>query len=188
MVVSIVNGRVAYTPVEDPNTLRSDTVIALLDLVSEGPIEGLVDGLKSVYLDDTPVENADGSMNFNGVSIDQRTGEPDQAIIQGFDDIITSHSANVELTDTVNGTFTVTDSNVDAVKIRVRVPQLYEIKDNGDQVKYQIPYKIEMQTSVTAYAVILNRTIEGKTVAGYEEERWFQLPPGRGTVDVPHKP
>ena len=172
------NGRVAYTPVEDPNTLRSNTVIALLDLVSEGPIEGLVDGLKSVYLDDTPVENADGSMNFNGVSIDQRTGEPDQAIIQGFDDIVTSHSANVELTDTVTGTFTVTDSNVDAVKIRVRVPQLYEIKSNGDQVKYQIPYKIEMQTSVTAYAVILNRTIEGKTVAGYEEERWFQLPPG----------
>ena len=78
------NGRVAYTPVEDPNTLRSNTVIALLDLVSEGPIEGLVDGLKSVYLDDTPVENADGSMNFNGVSIDQTDRGTGSSYYSGF--------------------------------------------------------------------------------------------------------
>ena len=72
----------------------------------------------------------------------------------------------MELTDTVTGTFTVTDSNVDAVKIRVRVPQLYEIKSNGDQVKYQIPYKIEMQTSVTVYAVILNQHDRGEDRCG----------------------
>ena len=170
----------AYVPREDPNTLRSNTVVTLLELLSEGPIEGLVDGLKSVYLDNTPIENddAEGTKNFNGIGVTQRMGEPDQDVIRGFEDTTTPTQVGTLLTDTINGVFTVTDANVDAVRISLNVPQLYQIKDSGDQVAYQIPIQVERQTGMSSYTTVLEHTIKGKTVAGYVEQRRFPVPKG----------
>ena len=168
-----------YNPTEDPNTLQSNTFVSLLDLLSEGEVGGLVDGLRSVYFDNTPLQNADGTFNFSGVGVIERKGLPDQDVIPGFEDVLSTITVGTKLTVGIRGLFTITDSNVTAIRIRMRVPQLFMITDKGDQIRHSIPIKIELQTRTSSYTTIFERTIHGKTVAGYTEEYRFDLPKGQ---------
>jgi predicted phage tail protein len=74
-------GRVAQ---EAPDTLRSIAYAKVLDLVAEGEIEGLADGLKSVYFNNTPLQNDNGTFNFSGASVVSTRGTQDQSYIEGF--------------------------------------------------------------------------------------------------------
>lgn len=71
-------------PEEAPNTLVSRATARIVEMLSQGPIVGLVDGARSIRFDDIPLMNADGSFNFDGVDWDERTGEPDQTYMEGF--------------------------------------------------------------------------------------------------------
>lgn len=71
-------------PVEGPDTLRSRSFARVLDLISEGEIRGLVAGNQSIYLDQVSIQNADGTLNFQGVSVETRSGTQDQPHIAGF--------------------------------------------------------------------------------------------------------
>ena len=84
----------ARVAVEDPDSLQSHQFAKVIDLISEGPIGGLVDGLRSVYLDDTPVQSADGTMNFTGLTLSYRNGTNDQSAIEGFTDVENESSVN----------------------------------------------------------------------------------------------
>ena len=89
---------------EAPDSLRSKASARVMDLISEGEIEGLVDGLKSVYLDDTPIENADGSFNFSGVALEARPGTQQQGYVPGFAAVENEVAVGVEvITDTISG-------------------------------------------------------------------------------------
>ena len=68
-------------PTEDPNTLHSTGSAQVIDLVSEGEIEGLVDGAKSIFFDDTPLQDSAGNYNFEDVVWDARQGAQGQAYI-----------------------------------------------------------------------------------------------------------
>ena len=70
---------------EAPNTLQTTTIVRVLEVISEGEIVGLAtnDG-RSIYFDDTPVQNADQSFNFQNVFYDYRTGLASQPIMNGF--------------------------------------------------------------------------------------------------------
>ena len=92
----------ARVPVEDPDSLRSIEYAKVIDLVSEGEIGGLVDGLKSIYLDDTPIENEDGSLNYTGVVFENTTGTQDQTSIPGFSGVYSEQSVSVEVRNTGN--------------------------------------------------------------------------------------
>src|ERR1051325_9853163 len=85
------------TPVESPDSLRSIASFRILDAVSEGEIGGLVNGLQSIYLDETPLANADGSLNFQNVHIDQRTGTQDQDYIPGYASVENEVGIGIEL-------------------------------------------------------------------------------------------
>ena len=70
--------------VEAPNTLQSDTIVRVLEVISEGEIDGIVGGLKGVYFDNTPIQTADGTNNYENISIELRNGLPDQEYMAGF--------------------------------------------------------------------------------------------------------
>ena len=53
-------GGSSHTPTEENDTLQSVQFASVLDLLSEGEIEGLDDGNKSVFLDNTPIQNPSG--------------------------------------------------------------------------------------------------------------------------------
>ena len=85
--------------IETPDSLQSKAIARVLDLVSEGPIGGLVNGLQSVFLDDTPVQNADGSLNFQGCNVAFVPGTQDQDYIAGFPDSESETAVEVEVTN-----------------------------------------------------------------------------------------
>ena len=82
---------------EAPDSLRSKAYARVVDLISEGEIEGLVDGLQSVYLDDTPIQNPDGSTNFSGVTLETRNGSQQQSYVPGFSSVENEVVVGVEV-------------------------------------------------------------------------------------------
>lgn len=133
--------------VESPNTLRSTAIARVVDLIGEGPIRGLVNGLQSVFFDGTPVENEDGSLNFQGFKYDTRLGFPDQEYMPGFSEIETEQVVETEVTRE-NGRIVrqINNLNVDAVRVRIRIPNLssQNIK-TGDLKPTSVEFRIEVK-------------------------------------------
>ena len=109
---------------EAPDSLRSKAYARVVDLISEGEIEGLVDGLQSVYLDDTPIQNADGTANFSGITLETRNGSQQQSYVPGFSSVENEVVVGVEVKASQSIVRSITDPDVDAVRIKVSVPQL----------------------------------------------------------------
>jgi predicted phage tail protein len=106
------------------DSLRSTSYVRALDVISEGPIEGLVDGLRSVYLDDTRLQNADGTFNFQGFKIVERNGDAAQAPIEGFSSVESITSVGVRVQQAAPVVRTITNPNTDAVLVTIGVPAL----------------------------------------------------------------
>lgn len=141
-------GGSSHVPSEAPNTLRSKQVARVLDLVCEGPIEGLVDGLRSVYLDDTPVMNPDGTRNFAGVTARWRTGTQGQAYLPDFSAAESEQAVGVEVKAATPVVRTVTDEDVNAVRITVSVPQLtFQDTTTGDLRGTDVTIAVDIQAN-----------------------------------------
>ncbi len=163
-----------HVPSEEPNTLRSRATARILDLVSEGPITGLVDGAKSIYFDDVPLQASDGSANFEGVTWEQRFGTPDQTPIAGFPDVESEVLVNNEVRNDKPVTMAVTHPDTDAIRLKLRVPALYKREEDGDVVRTSITLAIEVQPSGGSYTEVRRPVIYGKCVGPYEEQ--YRIP------------
>lgn len=141
-------GNSARVPVEDKDSLRSKAFAKVVDLVSEGEIEGLVDGLKSVYLDGTPIQNADGSYNFTGVELTDRLGTQDQSSIPGFSSVEVSFAVGIKATTSSSVVRQITNANADAVRVTIGIPQLtFQDTTNGDLKGTEVRYAIDLQSN-----------------------------------------
>lgn len=170
------NGR---TPVETPDSLHSMAVARIIDLVSEGEIRGLVDGNQSIYLNQVPIQNPDGGLNFAGVTVDTRSGTQDQEYIPGFPSVENEISVNVELRSDQPVVRTVSGSDLSAVRIRLAVPSLQKVdEESGDRNGYSISYAVDLSVDGGAYTTVLNDAITGKTTTQYERSRRIDLPAG----------
>ena len=123
-------------PAEIDDTLRTVASVAILDGIGEGEIEGLVDGLKSVYLDDTPILNEDGEENFAGVSVAWRYGTLNQTPISGFSGAESEQNVGVKVEQANPITRTITSANLTHIAVRVQTPRLTEIASN-DKYHYE---------------------------------------------------
>ena len=169
------------TPTTDADTLDSKSYANVLDLICEGPIEGLKDGLKSVYLNNTPIENSDGSYNFSDVSYQFREGTSDQLKINGFDKAATTVPVNRRITkdspDNNGETETVaTSDSIDAVRVILRFPALQNIEDDGDITGTSVQYKIQMSVDGGAFVDRITETLSGRTGDLYKRDYDITLP------------
>jgi predicted phage tail protein len=141
------SGSSARVPVESPNTLRSSATARVLDLIGEGPIAGLVNGAQSIFFDDTPLENSDGSVNFKGVYWEFRNGYPDQDPMSGFDEVETEQIVETEVTRQ-NGAVVrqISNADVNAARIRMRFPNMsFQDSSTGDLKPTSVELKIEVK-------------------------------------------
>lgn len=177
----------ASTPkpaVESPNTLQSKTTGRIIDVLSEGEIEGLVSGAQSIYLDDTPLQNSDETYNFQGLTWEAKSGTPDQAALSGFPQTENEIDVGAELTKTTSLVRTISESDIDAVRVKVRIPQLTYQDSNGNLRGSSVQFQIEIQANGGAYelATLKNDTnpvtIEGKNTSVYEAQYRVDLPAG----------
>jgi len=172
------------TPVEAPNTLRSKTQGRILDLIAHGPIVGLVNGLQSVELDDTPLQNADGSFNFSGVTVHTREGYPDQDYVPGFPAVENSIEINTEVKYDTPVVRRVSNDEADAVVVTVQLSALSESSaSSGDMNGYSVPVAIDVQAAGGAWRTAVSDTVIGKTTSPYQ--RSYRVPlDGNGPFDI----
>lgn len=172
-----------YVPVEAPQSLRSKARGRILDLIAHGPIVGLVNGLQSILLDDTPLQNPDGTFNFEGVVVQTREGYPDQAYIPGFTAVENSVEVNAEIKFATPIVRSVTNNDANAVIVTVAIQGLTEQKSNGDLLGYVLPYAVDVRQGNGAWVTALVDTIDGKTTATYQRSSRIPLN-GQGPFDI----
>ena len=159
------------------DTTASKTYARLQYGMSEGEVEGLANGLKSIFLDDTPVESDSGARNFQDVTLDFRSGTNDQTYMEGFESIASEAAVGVELKSDTPWVKGITNLNLDAVIVRVRFGALKkQDPSNGDVSGIVIDYSIEVQTDGGAWELMLDTKMSGKTSANYERTHRIGLP------------
>lgn len=140
-------GKEVYVPPTlgwaDPNAAETATLQVLL---GEGQIEGLVDGLKSIYLDGTPIQNSNGSFNFKGIALALVSGTNTQAAVKGVSGIESETSVNVQVVKASPVTRSIT-SNPSAVRVRIAIPSLKRILSDGSSIGKSVTIKIERQNA-----------------------------------------
>lgn len=159
------------------DTTASKTYARLQYGMSEGEVEGLANGFKSIFLDDTPVESDSGARNFQDVTLDFRSGTNDQTYMEGFESIASEAAVGVELKSDTPWVKGITNLNLDAVIVRVRFGALKkQDPSNGDVSGIVIDYSIEVQTDGGAWELMLDTKMSGKTSANYERTHRIGLP------------
>lgn len=159
------------------DTTASKTYARLQYGMSEGEVEGLANGFKSIFLDDTPVESDSGARNFQDVTLDFRSGTNDQTYMEGFESIASETSVGVELKSDTPWVKGITNLNLDAVIVRVRFGALKkQDPSNGDVSGIVIDYSIEVQTDGGGWELMLDTKMSGKTSANYERTHRIGLP------------
>ena len=171
-------------PQEAADTLQSVQYAEILDLLSEGEIGGLEAGAKSVFLDDVPVENADGTQNFSGYTIEVRNGTQSQSYIPTLGGAIQSENGvNVRIFNGSPLTRSITNINVDRVRITVAVPALQRVNDKGDVKGFVVDWKIEIQYNNGGFQLAVTDGIIGKTSSRYSRD-WIVPLNGAFPVDI----
>lgn len=163
---------------ETPDSLRSTSYAQVLDLISEGEIVGLVDGLKSIYVDDTPVQNADGSLNFKDVQYVATTGTQSQPAINGFDTVRSEIVVAIEAKAGVPVVRSITNSNVSSVAVTIEIPQLTNLDDKGNLGGTTVEYAIDIENNGGGFVEVVNQKITAKSSSAYDRQHRIKLPAG----------
>ena len=153
------------TPVEAEDSLQSRAMLSLLDLLGEGQIGGLVNGAQSIFFNDTPLQNADGTWNYQGITFDSRTGTQNQEMIPGFTTVESPFNVGVQVKAATAHTVTITNPNASAVRVVVTLPSLMaQDQSTGDVNGTAVQYKFSIATNNGPFVDIGADTVWG--VAG----------------------
>ncbi|MEP8995246.1 phage tail protein [Enterobacter hormaechei] len=171
------------TPTEQPDDLQSVAKAKILVALGEGEFAGQLTA-KDIYLDGTPLQNADGSENFSGVVWEFRPGTQAQDYIQGIPGTENEISVGTEVSSETAWTHTFTNTQLSAVRLRLKWPSLFKQQDNGDLVGYSINYVVELQTDGGSWQKVLDTNVTGKTTSGYERRHRIDLPKAGSTWTI----
>ncbi|MEG5625190.1 phage tail protein [Enterobacter hormaechei] len=170
-------------PVEQPDDLQSVAKAKILMVLGEGEFAGGLTA-RDIYLDGTPLQNADGSQNFSGVLWEFRPGTQAQDYIQGILGTENEISVGTEVSSETAWTHTFTNTQLSAVRLRLKWPTLFKQQDNGDLVGYSINYVVELQTDGGSWQKVLDTNVTGKTTSGYERSHRIDLPKAGSTWTI----
>ncbi|ELD3481552.1 phage tail protein [Enterobacter hormaechei] len=185
MTTTIIKGRgkggsnQTRTPVEAPDSIQSIARAKVLIALGEGEFAGGLDG-KNIFLGDsssyTPLQNADGSYNFNNVKYEFRSGTQDQDYIQGFPGIENELQVSYELKQAVPYVRAVSNTQLSALRVRLGWPTLLLQKNNGDKVGTRVEYAIDLSVDGGPYETVVNGAVDDKTTSLYERSHRVNLP------------
>ncbi|HAZ3621797.1 TPA: host specificity protein J [Escherichia coli] len=155
-----------HTPREAKDNLKSTQLLSVIDAISEGPIEGPVDGLKSVLLNSTPVLDSEGNANISGVTVVFRAGEQEQTPPEGFESTGSETVLGTEVKYDTPITRTITSANIDRLRFTFGVQALVETTSKGDRNPSEVRLLIQIQRN-GAWLTEKDITIRGKTTSQY---------------------
>ena len=170
----------AAAPYEAPNTLNSAQSLRIVDAVCEGEIRGFANGndapWKSVFLNDTPVQNADGSFNFKGLAGFFLRGTPDQPYIPGFDVSERTVAVSAEVKKSTPIVRAVTDKLVGRLRVTLGVDRNFQVQGNGDTLAAQTVVRVELVNKDGVRAVESVTFSERAGGVYYQDVLFDQLP------------
>jgi predicted phage tail protein len=176
-------GGQSYVATESDDSLQSVQYGSVLDLLSEGEIEGIEGGAKGIYLDGTPIQSAAGTDNFTGYTLVTRNGTQAQAYIPNTNGTELEKGVNVEASFTAAVTRTITDVDVDRVRVTVQMPACRTIQTNGDITGNSVDIEIQVQYNGGGFTTIIADTISGKTTNSYQRDYMLTLS-GAFPIDI----
>lgn len=163
------------TPIEAPDSLRSVAIAKMLIAVGEGEFEGTPTA-RDICLDNTPLQDPQGNMNFPNVKWEWRTGAVDQTSIGGIPSVENETTISTELRSGTPWVRAITNTQLSAVRVRFAWPALQSVDSGGNINGYCIGYKVELATDGGAYQQVLSEAVDGKTTSTYERTRRIDLP------------
>ena len=197
------------TPYRAPDTLHSRSFATVQDLISEGEIEGFASAsregltkgttaydnasLKDVFLDDTPILDAnatsaspaDSDFNFKDVVFKSKFGTSNQTAMSGIPAESRSPTGvAVEVTTSAPVTRQITNTDVDAVIVTLTWPQIQVFGDEGDINGDKVDYKIQIQHDSGGFVDKIVASVEGRTADAYQRDHRIELTSGFTTVDI----
>ncbi|UAT36365.1 host specificity protein J [Escherichia fergusonii] len=155
-----------HTPREAKDNLKSTQMLSVIDAISEGPIEGPVDGLKSVLLNSTPVLDSEGNTNISGVTVVFRAGEQEQTPPEGFESSGSETVLGTEVKYDTPITRTITSANIDRLRFTFGVQALVETTSKGDRNPSEVRLLVQIQRN-GGWVTEKDITIKGKTTSQY---------------------
>ncbi|EHK0833146.1 Host specificity protein J of prophage [Escherichia coli] len=155
-----------HTPREAKDNLKSTQLLSVIDAISEGPIEGPVDGLKSVLLNSTPVLDSEGNTNISGVTVVFRAGEQEQTPPEGFESSGSETVLGTEVKYDMPITRTITSANIDRLRFTFGVQALVETTSKGDRNPSEVRLLVQIQRN-GGWVTEKDITIKGKTTSQY---------------------
>ncbi|EQQ73732.1 phage tail protein [Escherichia coli HVH 109 (4-6977162)] len=155
-----------HTPREAKDNLKSTQLLSVIDAISEGPIEGPVDGLKSVLLNSTPVLDSEGNTNISGVTVVFRAGEQEQSPPEGFESSGSETVLGTEVKYDTPITRTITSANIDRLRFTFGVQALVETTSKGDRNPSEVRLLVQIQRN-GGWVTEKDITIKGKTTSQY---------------------
>ena len=155
-----------HTPREAKDNLKSSQMLSVIDAISEGPIEGPVDGLKSVLLNSTPVLDSEGNTNISGVTVVFRAGEQEQTPPEGFESSGSETVLGTEVKYDTPITRTITSANIDRLRFTFGVQALVETTSKGDRNPSEVRLLVQIQRN-GGWVTEKDITIKGKTTSQY---------------------
>ncbi|HFT5251278.1 TPA: phage tail protein [Escherichia coli] len=155
-----------HTPREAKDNLKSTQLLSVIDAISEGPIEGPVDGLKSVLLNSTPVLDSEGNTNIAGVTVVFRAGEQEQTPPEGFESSGSETVLGTEVKYDTPITRTITSANINRLRFTFGVQALVETTSKGDRNPSEVRLLVQIQRN-GGWVTEKDITIKGKTTSQY---------------------
>ncbi|HAT8010574.1 TPA: hypothetical protein GHF72_19255, partial [Providencia stuartii] len=172
-------GGKAKTPILLNDNLKSKQFLRVLDLISEGPIYGPVDTehMSSIMLNKTPVTNKNGDISINGVAAAWRNGSEYQEPINGFDYLESTVMVNNAVTKETPLVRTITNQEVDRVRLNIGVSSLVKTDSSGNQENSSVQMAIEVKSGNGGYVTQKIVTIGPNKISGeYLESHIIEAP------------
>ncbi|MKM01692.1 host specificity protein J [Salmonella enterica subsp. enterica] len=159
-------GGSSKTPHEAPDDLKSSQMLTVVDAICEGPIEGPVDGLKSVRINKTPVLDSDGNAMVHGVTVVYCVGEDEQTAMEGFEDSGAETLLGVEVKKSEPVTRTITTKTLDRLRFTFGVQSLVSTSTKGDRNPTSVQMLIQFRRD-GLWRTERDITITGKTTTQF---------------------
>ena len=162
---------------EVKDNLRSRQFAKVVDLLSEGPIRGVVNGLKGVYLGGTPLQSASGVLAYKNINVQFVNGYPAQPVMSGFASQEAETTVSEQLKQVLPLLRTITTLDADRCRVTVSVPALSNTNTGTGEIDGNaVQYRIEVAPNAKPFQKIGDYTISGKTMSRYQRAHIFKLP------------
>ena len=158
------------------DTIASISRLKIMYGLSEGEVKGLVNGGASIKLEGTPLLDADGNPNFEGVEWEIRHGTVDQPHIAGMPSASNEIGVNTALSSTTPYIRSINNTQLSSVNVNISFPLLKSVTDKGDVVGVTVAYAIDVQTDGFGYVTMLDTSITAKTSGRYQRTHNIKLP------------